>query len=99
MQIPVLLEPVANNGYRATTNSPVPLSVEASTREEAMAKLRDQLAGRLKSGAELVAIDAPPENPWLAMAGIFDPDDPLVQDWKRAMEEYRREVENDPDYQ
>ena len=38
------------------------------------------------------------QNPWLAMAGMFDPANPIVQEWKEAMAEYRRQVENDPNY-
>jgi hypothetical protein len=30
------------------------------------------------------------ENPWLAMAGIFDKDDPLVKEWIEIMAENRR---------
>lgn len=36
-------------------------------------------------------------NPWLAMAGMHDPNDPLIQEWKREMARYRQEIENDPD--
>ena len=30
-----------------------------------------------------------PENPWLALAGMHDPNDPLIQDWKQEMAAYR----------
>lgn len=45
------------------------------------------------------AIVAPPAggNPWLEIAGTLDPDDPEVEEWKQAIEEYRREIDNDPD--
>jgi hypothetical protein len=44
------------------------------------------------------ALDLPTTvNPWLAMAGIFDPNDPLIREWKAAMAEYRLEVELDLD--
>jgi hypothetical protein len=35
-------------------------------------------------------------NPWLAGADMFR-DDPLFDDWQRAMAEYRREVDGIPD--
>ena len=99
MQIPVLLEPIAGNSYRAKSGEPLPLSAEGATRDEALRKLRDLMDGRLQNGAQLVPFEVrPKENPWLASAGIFDPNDPLVQEWKQAMAEYRQEVEDDPDY-
>ena len=98
MKIPVWIEPIANNGYRARGLEPFGLSGEGATREEAIARLRDELNNRLRQGAEIVAVDVPDqENPWLAMAGMHDPNDPLVQAWKKEMAAYRQEVENDPD--
>jgi hypothetical protein len=38
------------------------------------------------------------ENPWLRMAGMWDKDDPLVQEWERIMNEERRKADADPDY-
>src|SRR5437016_3802551 len=99
MQIPILIEPVGANGFRAKCGEPLPIAVEAATREEAIAKLREQLTRLLQNGVQLTALEVPPEdNPWLAMAGMFDPSDPVVQDWEKAMAEYRRDVEADPDY-
>jgi hypothetical protein len=100
MNIPVLLEPIENNGYRASSGAPLTLTAEGATRDEALNRLRDQLVKRLQKGAELVAIDlGTSKNPWLAMAGIYDSADPLVQEWKQAMAEYRQKIDNDPDFQ
>jgi hypothetical protein len=33
---------------------------------------------------------------WMAFAGMFK-DDPWVDDWKRSIEEYRKQVDEDPD--
>jgi predicted RNase H-like HicB family nuclease len=99
MQIPVLVEALADNGFCARTGEPLPLSAEGATREEAMAKLRLLLDVVLRKDKELVALEVPaPDNPWLAMAGMYDPNDPLVRDWKEAMAAYRCDVESDPDY-
>ncbi len=98
MQIPVLIEPVAGNGYRARGGEPLAVAVEAPTREEALAKLREVLQARLQNGAEIVPLEVTPvQHPWMKFAGMFK-DDPLVEEWKEAMAEYRREVEEDPDY-
>ena len=40
MQIPILIEPVARNGFRARGGEPFALSAEGATREEALGKLR-----------------------------------------------------------
>jgi len=43
--------------------------------------------------AEPAAVDLPQRaNPWLSGAGMFR-DDPLFDEWQRAIAEYRREVD------
>jgi hypothetical protein len=99
MQIPVLIEPIEGNGYRAKGGAPFAFSVEAATREEALERLRQLIEGSLRAGAEVVALEVGAQtNPWLRGAGIFDPDDPLVKEWIEIMEENRRKDEEDPDY-
>jgi predicted RNase H-like HicB family nuclease len=99
MQIPVLIEPVASNGYRARGVEPFALVAEGATPEEALGKLRALLAGKLAAGAKIAVLDLPaPENPWLRAAGIWKKDDPLVEEWKRVMEENRRAADADPDF-
>lgn len=98
MAIQVLIEPVANKGFRATSGEPLPLRVEAPTREAALAKLKRQLQARLKNGAELVPLEVAPEpHPWMEFAGMFDPNDPLVKDWEKDMAEYRRKIDEHPE--
>lgn len=98
MQIPVLIEMIAGNGFRARGGEPLPLVVEAPTREEALAKLRAACQARLQNGTEIISLDLTPANhPWLEFAGMFK-NDPLVEEWKQAMAEYRLKVEEDPDY-
>jgi predicted RNase H-like HicB family nuclease len=97
MQIPVLIERTARNGYRARSMEPFAVSAKGATREEALAKLRAKIEGSLKNGAELVGLEvgAPPD-PWKEFAGMFK-DDPWIDDWKRSVEEYRRQVDEDAD--
>jgi hypothetical protein len=98
MQIPVLVERIAGNGYRASGAGAFAVTAKAATREEALAKLRKKIQARLKNGAELVNLEVESEStPWVKFAGMFK-DDPLIDDWKRAMSDYRKEVEQDPDY-
>jgi len=98
MQIPVLVEPVANNGFRAKAGEPLPVSAEGATPEEAVRNLRAAMDRHLRDGKQLRAVDIGTENPWLALAGMHDPNDPLVQEWKREMAAYRQEIEDDPDH-
>src|SRR5438128_2046001 len=99
MQIPILIEPVAGNGYRARGGEPLSLTAEGATREEALAKLKEQLQARLSTGAAIVPLEVPVEdNPWLQMAGIYDPSNPDVQEWKEEMRRYREEIDRDPNY-
>ena len=57
MQIPVLVEPIAGNGYRARGGEPLALTAEGPTRDAALAELIKQLQARLQSGAEIVPVE------------------------------------------
>jgi hypothetical protein len=90
MQIPVLVEPVGNNAFRARSGEPVPMTAEGATRDEALQKLRQLVESRLSAGAELTSLEVgPTEHPLLKFAGIFA-DDPLHEEWLQAMAENRR---------
>ena len=56
MQIPVLVERVAGNGYRARGAEPLGFVAEGPTRETALAKLKELVQARLRQGAEIVSI-------------------------------------------
>jgi hypothetical protein len=99
MSIQVLIEPLVKKGYRATTGEPLAMSVEAPTREEALAKLREQLSKRLRNGAELVCVEPAPQatdNPWVKFAGMFK-DNPMFDEVLEIMAENRRKEDADPD--
>jgi len=89
MDIPVLVEPVLNNGFRAVCGEPLRLESEAPTREEALQKLRQLIERRMAAGAEFVAVNiAPSGHPLATFAGMLK-DEPLVEPWKQAMADYR----------
>src|SRR5262249_55661621 len=93
MQIPVLIEPVPGNGYRARGGEPLVVEVEAPTRDQALAKLKEILQSRLQNGAEVVTLDlSPPPHPLAEFVGMFK-DDPLIEDWKKSVAKYRRKVD------
>jgi predicted RNase H-like HicB family nuclease len=99
VEIPVLIEPVAGNGYRAKSGEPLPLAAEGATRDEALRKLRELLQERLHAGAEVAALEVPGPsvpNPWVEFAGMFK-DDPYFDEFVEAMAENRRKMDADPD--
>ena len=97
MQIPVLIEKISGNGYRATSGEPLPLQVEGVTREDALAKINSEIQTRLRNGAELVSMELGPERHSLTeFAGMFR-DDPRIEDWKKSVAEYRRKIDKDAD--
>jgi hypothetical protein len=95
MDIPVLIEPIADIGFRATTGEPLHLASEAPTREEAVAKLRELLKLRIAAGAQVVALAIqPPDHPLARFAGMLK-DDPFLEPLKQAIAEYRDERDAD----
>ena len=98
MQIPVLVKRVKGNGYRAQGKEPFAVSARGATRQEALAKLRAKIEARLKDGMELVGLEVGSQpHPLAEFAGMFK-DDPMFDDWQKAIAEYRRKVDNDPNY-
>jgi hypothetical protein len=96
MQIAVVVERVKGNGYRARGAEPFALTGKGATRAEAIAKLREKIAARLRKGVEVIALEVPSEaNPWVEFAGMFK-DDPDIDEWKKSMAEYRKQVDEDP---
>ena len=98
MQIPVLIEPVSGNGFRATSGGPLAIIAEGRTSDEALHRLQEQIRARLVPGAQVVPLEteSASPHPWAPFAGMFRPDDPLVQDWLQIMANQRQaEQESD----
>ena len=99
MQIPVLIEPVAGSGYRACGIGPEAAVAEGKTDAEALESLRQNLESRINAGARIVYLEIPvQEQPLARAAGVFQPDDPLVQEWKEIMAENRTRDNESPDW-
>jgi len=98
MNIPVLIEPIANNGFRATGGLPFEITVEGATRDEALGRLRAEIDKRMACGAIVVPLEITPteDHPWVQGAGMFR-DNPLFDQWQEAISEYRRQVDQDSD--
>jgi len=97
MNIPILIEPVAGNGFRSRGGEPFALSAEGATRAEVLAKLQEQLQSLLSGGAQLLSIESTAPaiaNPWVEYAGMFQ-DDPYFAEWQQAITANRQRAEND----
>ncbi len=95
MGISIIVEPAENNTFRASSGGLWGLEIEAPTRDEAIQRMRELIDRRLNAGAEVVELEIRGEvHPLAPLAGMFK-DDPLLQPWKEAMEEYRRTTEDD----
>ncbi len=99
MRIPVVIEPIAGNGYRARSGEPLRLSAEGATGDEALRRLQDLMGRELHNGTQLVELDVPAAeqpHPLAKFIGMFK-DDPLIEDWKKSMAEYRRKIDKTPE--
>jgi predicted RNase H-like HicB family nuclease len=98
MDISVVVEKVADNGYQATSYVPTHVVTQGRTRQEALDRLSDQRRGRLAS-AEVVTLSIPllgDAHPWKAIAGSWC-DSPDRAEIERNLQEYRQQVDADPE--
>ncbi len=96
MRIPVLIERVPGNGFRAQGGEPFAFSTEGTTRAEAIARLKSLIVDRLSLGAELISLDLETrEHPFAPVPG-WSEDDALFDEWQGAIDAYRRQIEDDP---
>ncbi|HEY3964692.1 MAG TPA: hypothetical protein VGM05_09100 [Planctomycetaceae bacterium] len=98
MDVPVIIETVSGNGYRATGAGglSVGLTAEGATAAEAVDRLADQVRTRVNAGAKLADLSVAGAAPWKQDAGYLH-DEPLYEPWRKAMEEARRKLDEDPD--
>ena len=96
MQIPILVERVKGNGYRARGKDPFAVSAKGVTREEALAKLHTKIQTRLRNGTEIVGLEVGQEvHPLAEFAGMFK-DDPDFKDVVKIMADNRKRMDADP---
>ena len=97
MQIPILIEQIQNNGYRASGGVPLALTADGNTQEEALANLTEKLHDRLRQGGVVVPLELPTQsNPLAEFVGMFK-NDPLIEKWKKSMKAHRRKRDKDAD--
>jgi hypothetical protein len=99
VEVPVIVEPLTGNGYRATGAGGLSLGLtaEGATAAEAIDRLAEQVRTRLHAGAKLAELSvAAGAAPWKEDAGYLR-NDPLFEPWLEAIEEHRSKLDEDPE--
>src|SRR5438045_4856115 len=94
VEVPVIIEPVTGNGYRATGAGglSVGLAAEGATAAEAIDRLADQIRSRVNAGAKLADLSGAGAAPWRQDAG-YRQDETLYEPWREGLDGYRLRVE------
>jgi hypothetical protein len=97
MKVPVLVQSENGNGFRAEVLPAQALAAEGPTAEDALKKLRGIIQAKLDEGAQFACLEfAEEQSPWLKLIGVYK-DDPYLDEYKRAIADYRKQVDEDPD--
>jgi hypothetical protein len=96
MQIPVLVEPMENQGYRASGGPGLEFVALGATPDEALDRYRAEIERRIVARAILMNLEvgAIAENRWIQCAGSLK-DDPFFDAWQQEIAEYRRQRATD----
>jgi hypothetical protein len=90
MEIPVLIESIPGHGYRVSGAELSSITAEGATAEEALSKFKQSVSAKIENGARIAAVEIrESEHPWLKYAGMFDPNDTIVQEWLQIIQEQR----------
>ncbi len=93
MTYSILVEESGSDNFQAIALGLPECRVVATTRQQALAKLRAILAKRLAK-AEIVEVEIPqPEHSWKRFAGMFE-NEPLFDEVLEEIEAHRREVDS-----
>src|SRR5262245_3151926 len=97
MDIPVLIEELPNQRFRARSGEPFSLTAEGATSDEALSNLDGLVRAKLANGTKLAAVHLPTaeENPWIGGAGWLK-GDPLFGEWVEGSRENRHQMDTDP---
>jgi hypothetical protein len=92
MQIPILVESISGDLYRAEAPAPFCVHAEGKSSQEAVENLRAEIVREFSNGKRIMLLEVPlpDENPWVKFAGCMK-DEPLLDDWRAAVAEYREE--------
>jgi hypothetical protein len=99
VEVPVIIEPITGSGYRASGAGglSVGLNADRATAAEAIDRSAEQVQLCMNTGARLAELKVTGgPAPWKQDAGYLH-DDPFYESWRAAMEDYRRQLDEDPD--
>ena len=96
MEIPVLLEPLPDGGFRARSGEPLELAAHGDTPNAALSNLRALIDTRIASGTFLTAIEIRDSKLGPHPGAGMYRDEPLFERWQAEIEAYRQEIEDDP---
>jgi hypothetical protein len=88
MQIPILIEPIEGDRYRARAGEPFAMSAEGATKLQAYQKLQELIFARIRAGAELMTLEVPLAHPLSVCAGAMK-NDPFFDEMEKIMAENR----------
>jgi predicted RNase H-like HicB family nuclease len=97
MEIPVLLEPLPDGGFRARSGDPLDLTAQGDSLDSALRNLRDLIETRIASGSLLTTIEVPSASAGRHPGAGMYRDEPLFDNWRAAIDNYRQEIEEDPE--
>ena len=92
MQVPVTIEQLSGNRFRAKSATLQAFSVEGESAEESLRLWRERFGAVLPAGAEVVEVQSTSsgEHPLARFAGDLK-NDPLFDEWQAAIEDFRRQ--------
>jgi hypothetical protein len=97
MDISVVLEQLNDDAYRATVFAPTPLVAEASTRQQAIERIRQMLLDKL-SRVEVIHVEVPEtegqRDPWNAVIGTWT-GHPDANTLEQNLQDCRQDVDAD----
>jgi predicted RNase H-like HicB family nuclease len=98
VDLPVAIEKTADGRYCARSGELLALVAEGDSRDEALINLNRALHERLASGTELttVSVESPGDDTWETSAESLK-GHPLLEEWKQAMADYRRQLDAELD--
>lgn len=96
MQIPILVEALGQDQYRAEAPAPFSVAAEGKSSAEAVQNLRSRIEQEFSNGRQVILLDVaiPNEPPWTKYIGHLK-DDPLFDQWQIAIRDYRKQRDVD----
>ena len=96
MEIPVVVRPLPEGGFQARSADALGFTAQGDTPDAALHHLRELIQTETAAGTVLTSIVIPSPKTSGDLGGGIYKDEPLFDRWRQAIEEYRQQVEDDP---